>query len=389
MTAHDPDAFEPLILDALHVPASQLRMICRQLAPAHERHSKIAVLRTVLVQAGRHGTSFQLTDLDLTIRVQADDLTCQKPWRACVPFALLQRLAATFDGILRLTHVKAPAEDPYLMDRLTITADDGTSATINLICRPDDFPQLPETLDDPPAWHVLPMTQAQLRRYLDLAAHCISREETRYYLNGLWVCRKPGETTLRAVATDGHRMAVIDGGVAAPEGIGTIIPTVAVRTMRSLTDAKANEPAMLLLHKDAHRMRLVFGNLLIDCKTIDGKYPDYTRVIPQNPTRASVTLTAVSLRRLTPFMSDMTSAVCFRAGLATLRNPTLGEVSIAAPMTLAEGADPMEIGFNLRFIDAQARLTPTFRMDFISPSDPCRIHSEDPSALWILMPMRV
>jgi DNA polymerase III subunit beta len=141
---------------------------------------------------------------------------------------------------------------------------------------------------------------------------------------------------------------------------------------------------------------------VLETVLIDGAFPDYTRVIPRGPTRLTMTTSANAMRRLRPFATQRSNAICFENGKATLRDPdTLGEVSVPVTMTPAMDGVPEALvkhyengrteawGFNLRFLLDQAGVTPTFRLDVTSPNDPARIFGEDPDAMWILMPMRV
>jgi DNA polymerase III subunit beta len=377
---------------SMQVSATRLLSICRQLTPAYQRWVSIPVLETVRIIANPNGSTFQITDLDLTIRVQADDLTSNKPWDACVSFGLLRRIAATLDGVIRIAFAKTgPKDGPT--DQMMLSTEDGLSATINLLCTPLDFPVLPDALDDAEAWHGLTLTPAQLRRHLDLARHCVSTQETRYYLNGIYLCRKPDGQTLRSVATDGHHMAVIDGTVDMPEGVTAILPTFAVRALCQLIKPTANDPVVLMLHKTTPRLRLVHGALQIDCKMIDAKYPDYTRVLPKVETRAAITMTATALRRLTPFFTERSQAVTLQDGKATVRSVDLGgEIAVPVQWNDRSAGDTPPLGscgFNLRYLLDQGSVTPCFRMEVTSPGDPARIFGEDPDAMWIIMPMRV
>jgi DNA polymerase III subunit beta len=399
MTAHDPNAFDPLLLAALAVPADRLRAICRQLAPAFIRRSSIAVLETVLIEAGKTGTTFRLTDLDMQIAVTADDLTCPAPFRVCVPFGLLRRCAATFDGMIRISYTPATSggKQPAHPDRLTLATDDGSSATINLLCGADDFPDWVNPGD---GWTQTETTPAQLRRLFALSRPCISTEETRYHLNGVYLCQKPGGDTLRAVATDGHRMAVIDSQIHAALGDGAILPTRLIGAILTLVDQKANEPVTVMLA--GQRARILTGQVQIDARLIDGTFPDYTKVLPKAEPTLQITITAAALRRLTPFATEWRRAVKFHEGWASIDSPELGTVR-APVMMMGLGEAPADMttaspyghahretwGFNLRYLMSQAGLTPTFRMDVASPSDPARVHGEDPDAMWVIMPMRV
>jgi len=389
MTQHDPNAFDQALVPDLHVPATRLLAICRQLLPAYRCRHTIPVLGTVRIDASANGTTFRVTDLDIDITVTADDLDTADPFAACVPFALLHRIAGSLDGIIRISYRQSA--DKHGFGQLSLATDDGCSATVNLLCPAEDFPARAEIAES--EWQVIDTGPADLRRMIDLARPCISTMETRYYLNGINFQCRPGHTTLRSVATDGHRMAVIDGAIEAPEGLNIIMPTVCVDAIRALINPKANDPVALRIFKQT-RIRLTCGAIQIDCKLIDGTFPDYTRVIPEAETQVSVTLTAAALRRLAPFATQRFNAVVLSAGRASLKNPDMeGEISTPVTMTIADedgkGALATGWGFNLTYLAAQARLTPTFRMEMASPSDPARVFGEDPEAMWIVMPRRV
>lgn len=404
MTAHDQKAFDPLILDTLHVPASRLLTICRQLAPAWERRVTIPVLDTVLVDAGPTGTTFRVTNLDLQVTVTADDMTCAKPFRTCVPFGLLRRFASSFDGVIRLTYLpgRDVKEGVVQMPRLTLATDDGCSATINALIPAEDFPVwLADTSDRGNHWRPMICTPAELRRMIDLTRPCISAEETRYYLNGINLQPHPERGTLRSIATDGHRMAIVDGPIPALEALNVILPTGFCSTIAQLVNPKANDTVILSFHADLPRARVVCGPIQIDAKLIDFAFPDYTRVIPKTETRLSMTLSANTLRRLLPFATQRSNAVRFADGKATVSDLVAGEVSVPVAMIPAMEGVPENLqkayadgktetwGFNLAYLLTQSRLTPTFRVEVSSPSDPCRVFGEDPDAMWVIMPMRV
>lgn len=375
---------------ALTVSAARLRNLCKQLAPAWVRRSTIPILSCVRLQVTPSGTTLTTTDLDLTIRIFADDIASPEPFDTCVDFALLRNIAGSIDGPLSITY--APATDKARTARLTITTDDGTEVAINLTFPGEDFPILPDTLDDPLAWHTIDMTTDDLHRMINLSFPCVSTEETRYYLNGIHLCRKPDAANLRAVATDGYRLAVIDTPCAMPDGITAIVPTVAIRAITGIIGKRGNTTAHLMLHHEAPRMRLVNGQITIDCKLIVGEFPDYTRVIPKAEIRSIVNVTATALRQLMPMYDSMTYGAKFHDGKVTLVNLKLGSISAPAPM-LHLPQDPAEqvreISFNLSFLMTQGYLTPTMRMALTAPDDPARITGPDPDALWLLMPMRV
>lgn len=407
MTSHDPKAFDPLILDALHIPADRLRTICRQLTPAYRSRVTIPVLETALIEAGPGGTTFRQTDLDIQVTVRADDLTCAKPFKTCVSLGLLKRFANSFDGVIRLSYLPGRTVKDGVVDmpRITLATDDGCTATINSLFPAEDFPialgAAGSETDQANHWQTMICSAKELRRHIDLARHCVSTEETRYYLNGINVQPHPERGTLRSVATDGHRMAVVDGTIPAYAGLNAILPTVFVRAVADLIDSKANDQVYLSFHHAKPWVRISCGVVQIDCKLIDGSFPDYTRVLPKDPTRLTMALSETALRRLRPFATQRSNAVRFESGKATMQDlGREGEVSVPVTMTATEGV-PENLqkayengrtetwGFNLEYLLRQARVTPTFRLDVASPSDPAIIRGEDPDALWVVMPMRV
>lgn len=404
MTAHDPNAFDPLILDAPHIPVDRLRQITRQLAPAHKRRVTIPVLETCLIEAGPDGTTFTQTNLDLQVRVVAGDLTCAKPFRTCVSLGLLRRFASSFDGVIRLSYLPSGTVNKSVtaMPLITLATDDGCSATINSLFPAEDFPLWPANGDDQANhWRPMICQPAELRRMIDLARFCVSTEETRYYLNGICLQPHPERGTLRSIATDGRRMAVIDGPIPALDKLNVILPTGFLSAVQALVQPKANDTVTLAFHEARPLARVSCGAVQIDAKLIDGQFPDYTRVIPKDPARMTMTLSANALRRLHPFATQRSNAVRFADGRASMRDQgTDSEVSVPVTMTALDGGTPdmqkvYENGrteawdFNLSYLLQQARITPTFRADLSSPSDPAVIRGEEPDAMWVLMPMRV
>ena len=394
MTLLDPDDFTVAATTDLLLPTKRARDIFRQLIPAFSRRQTIPVLNTVLIDAGLDGTTFCVTNLDMQITVTADDLATATPFRACVPFGLLMNIAASANTALRVTHLAGDTKG--LMPRLCLATDDGFSATINLICAPDDFPAFPAQFADHADWRHAPMQPADLLRHLALCQHCISREETRYYLNGVYLHRKPYAETLRSVATDGHRLAVIDGSTPWPDVAGTIWPRNLINTLLSVLDARSNEPLHIAVMADQPRATITTGPVRIEAKLIEGTFPDYTRVIPTADTVLTATLNATGLRRLLPLASHRSTAVTLMAGRAAIVSPEMGEVSITVQMSGGDWVDQHTYndktvtekhGYNLQYLLDQARITPEFRLETNRAAAPAKIYSTDPDAMWVLMPM--
>src|SRR5262249_49595518 len=129
--------------------------------------------------------------------------------------------------------------------------------------------------------HKFSLPAADLKRLIEKTQFAISTEETRYYLNGIYLhtAGAGSNVMLRAVATDGHRLAQVE--LAAPAGAegmpGIIVPRKTVNEMQRLIEDVDGEIAVEL---SAAKIRFTLGNVVLTSKLIDGTFPDYGRVIP-------------------------------------------------------------------------------------------------------------
>merc|ERR1711969_304983 len=125
-----------------------------------------------------------------------------------------------------------------------------------------------------------------LRRLFDKSKFAISTEETRYYLNGVYmhVAQTEDGPSLRCVATDGHRLARIDAPLpdGAAEMPGVIVPRKTVAELRKLLD---DDEADIAVSVSETKVRFATSDITLTSKVIDGTFPDYTRVIPSGNTR--------------------------------------------------------------------------------------------------------
>ena len=237
-----------------------------------------------------------------------------------------------------------------------------------------------------------------MKRLIDRTQFAISTEETRYYLNGIYfhVVGDGGQARLRAVATDGHRLAKAE--VPAPEGSagmpGVIVPRKTVGEIQKLLEDP--ESAVALALSDS-KIRLTIGNLVLTSKLIDGTFPDYERVIPKANDKELKLQKADFERavdRVSTISSDRGRAVKLSLSedrmVLAVNNPDSGSASDELPVSY--GSEPLEIGFNSKYLlDIAGQLTTEealFRL--ADPGSPTLIQdSGDADALYVLMPMRV
>ena len=131
--------------------------------------------------------------------------------------------------------------------------------------------------------HSFTLGAAEMKRLIDRTQFAISTEETRYYLNGIYLhtAGNAKAPSLRAVATDGHRLAQID--LSLPKGAagmpGVIVPRKTVGEVQRLIE---DNEAEVKIELSVGKIRFTIGDVVLTSKLIDGTFPDYGRVIPQN-----------------------------------------------------------------------------------------------------------
>lgn len=238
----------------------------------------------------------------------------------------------------------------------------------------------------------------ELRNLIDRTRFAISTEETRYYLNGIYLHRAEteGAAVLRAVATDGHRLAMVD--VPPPEGVeslpGVIVPRKTVNEVRRLIDETAGDIECAVSET---KIRFAFGETVLTSKLIDGSFPDYQRVIPTgNDKTLEVKCKEFTeaIDRVSAISSEKSRAVKLSADdgvlVVSASSPEYGQATEEVEVRY-DGAR-LDIGFNSRYLlDITQQLGGEHaRLTLADASSPTILHDVgDASALYVLMPMRV
>ncbi len=258
----------------------------------------------------------------------------------------------------------------------------------------DDFPAITE--GDLP--HTFVLTCEECRTLIEKTRFAMSTEETRYYLNGVYLhaAENEGKQVLRAVATDGHRLSRVEVGLpAGASGMpGVIIPRKAIAELSKLLENNLTEVKISLSDM---KIRFVCGNVVLVSKLIDGSFPDYTRVIPQGNDKI-LELGAVSFAKAVDRVSVIASDKARGVKLAiAAKEVTLttssneqnsGEEKIEASFT----DDAMSVGFNARYLlDVLGQIeSDRVRLTLADGNAPAVVTDpSDTSALYVVMPMRV
>lgn len=349
-----------------------------------ERRNTIPILSNILMSAEGDRLSLTATDLD----IEATDAAEAKVKRAGQATAPAQTL---FDVVRKLPEGAEVALD-LQEGRLSIVAGRTKFALPTLPA--SDFQTMAR--EDAPV--KFDIEAAELRRLIDKTRFAISTEETRYYLNGIYLHHAKGSDgpALRAVATDGHRLALAE--TKAPKGSaalkGVIVPRKTVAEARRLLE---DAPEIVTIEASDSKIVFRIGDAVLTSKLIDGSFPDYQRVIPKENTRI-----------LTVANSDFKDAVDRVATVSAERSRSVKLTLSPGKLVLAVNhsetgqgseeleadydAEPMEIGFNAKYLldVAQQIESDETRIEFNDAASPARVlDAKDPGAQYVLMPLRV
>lgn len=353
-----------------------------------ERRNTIPILANVLLRARDGGLELTATDMEIAV-VERFPATVARSGAATVP-------AATLYEIVRKLPEGAQIELDHPGGDAPLSLRAGRFAT-SMNCLPtEDFPVMAEGQLP----HRFTVPAAAVRALIDRTRFAISTEETRYYLNGIYLHEASSEGTqvLRAVATDGHRLARVDEPL--PEGAekipGVIIPRKTVLEVRKLAD-ETTEPVTIALSDTKIAFELDAGRIKLVSKLIDGTFPDYGRVIPlHNDKQLDVECKpfAAAVDRVSAISSDRTRAVKLKVadGVLVLAATSHDHGSATEEIEVQYAGEGMEIGFNSRYLldIAQQIRGESVRLLMADSGAPTIIQElGDASALYVLMPMRV
>ena len=351
-----------------------------------ERRTTIPILANVLIEAEAETVRLRTTDLDIEVLDKVSAVVAKPGAITVAAHTLYEIVRKLPDGsLVQLT-------DDVSSGRVEILAG---SSRFHLSTLPKgDFPVMAST-EYASEFSIKAKT---LKRLFDKSKFAMSTEETRYYLNGVYFHSiKLNETNLlRAVATDGHRLAQVD--VNLPEEIhsfpGVIIPRKTVSELRIILEDGQSDIKVAISDT---KIRFSNDFMTLTSKVIDGSFPDYTRVIP-NDNFKKLEINAVEFSQAVDRVSTVSSERA-RAVKLSLSDDKL-VLSVNAPengtgedeMFVSYKDEPLEIGFNAKYLQELASQVDQGTAVFLfnSSGDPAIMRqADDEMALYVVMPMRV
>ncbi len=323
-----------------------------------ERRNTIPILSNVLLRADGASLEMKATDLDLEIN-ESTPAMVERGGATTVPAHLLYDIVRKLpDGGEVSLSVNA--------DNTSMSVTSGRS-NFRLQCLPQsDFPELTSGTFT----HTFSIPAAQLKGLIDKTQFAISNEETRYYLNGIYLhaIDVGGTMKIRSVATDGHRLARAEyDAPAGSEGMpGIIVPRKTVSEIQKLIE---DPEASLKVELSDAKIRLTIGSVVLTSKLIDGTFPDYQRVIPTGNDK-KLTIDRQSFAQAVDRVSTISSergravklAVSEGGVVLTVNNPDSG--SATEEVAANYDSEQVDIGFNAKYLlDITSQLSGT-RRDF-------------------------
>ncbi len=352
---------------------------------AVEKRNTIPILSNVLMKAEDGVLSLSTTDMDMEIN---ESVAAQ----VSAPGATTAPATTLLDIVKKLPEdTEIEIELDAAGNQMTVKAG---RSNFKLSCLPvADFPELSQG-EMPTAFS---MPSNDLRALIDRTKFAMSTEETRYYLNGIYIhaAENEGVKVLRAVATDGHRLARFE--MPLPEGAenmpGVILPRKTVAEIRKLIE-EAGDAIKIDLSES--KIRFSFDHIVLASKLIDGTFPDYQRVIPQGNDKiveVNPKLFSSAIDRVSTISDGKSRAIkiTFEGKTMTL-SASSPEAGSATEDLEINGNDNIEIGFNARYLmDITSQIEGDgCRLTLADSASPTIIEdTSDSSSLYVLMPLRV
>ncbi len=370
----------------LVIERSELLRALGHVTSVVERRTTIPILSNVLLRASGSALQLKATDLEREV-VEAAPAEVAQPGAITVPAHMLHDIVRKLPEGSEVELVRDAERE-----RLTITAGPSRFAVQTIAA--DDFPDLAAG----EMTHTFEVAASDLKQLIEKTRFAISTEETRYYLNGIYVhpAQRGAATVLRGVATDGHRLAQFDLDL--PKGAagmpGVIVPRKTVHELfRLLEDTQSG----VTVGVSGTKVRFEIGTITLTSKLIDGSFPDYQRVIPTGNDKAMKVSNAMfkaAVDRVSTIASEKGRAVKLNIEpeklVLSVTNTDGG--SATEELGIDYGHGKLEIGFNARYLlDISSQLESDTMLFMLADSGaPTMVRDgDDDRALYVLMPMRV
>jgi DNA polymerase-3 subunit beta len=345
-----------------------------------ERRQTLPILANTLLSVAADSLTMQATDLEVGVAIsiplnEARAGECTLPARKC-----LEIVRALPEGAV----VELTAES----DRAVLRSGRSRFSLTTLPVQ--DFPRSEQSGDGT----VVALAQKDLRSLMERTYFCMAQQDVRYYLNGLLMDVSLGR--LRVVATDGHRLAMCDLSVdlTLDEPLQLIVPRKAVLELLRVLE---NTEARVEIRAGTHQITFSLPHLIFTSKLVDGRFPDYERVVPLGNDKiltAKCSALRNALLRVAILSSDQSRTVRLqlKPGRLTVSAHNLEREEAEEEIEVCYEAGEMEIGFNANYLlDVLGSIgTEEVRLTLLDSASSCLVQTPgDDASRYVVMPMRI
>ena len=344
-----------------------------------ERRQTMPVLANVLVTGRDDQLSLTATDLEVELVARAK-VNLQQAGEITLPGRKLLE-------IIRALPEKASITIAIEGERATVRS--GKSRFTLTTLPASDFP----TIEDIRAQQTLSVEQTTLRRLLDKTHFSMAQQDVRYYLNGMLL--EIAGNVLRTVATDGHRLAYCETELSPPASAGSqvIVPRKGVLELQRLLGGEG--PMELAI--GTNHIRAQIGEIRFTSKLIDGRFPEYNRVIPADPPKqikADREILRAALQRAAILSNEKYRGIRLglKQSLLLLQSHNPEQEEAEEELEVDYNGDEVEIGFNVNYLlDALAAVDGNeVQIGLTDANNSCLLSAPDvPTAKYVVMPMRL
>jgi DNA polymerase III subunit beta len=344
-----------------------------------ERRQTMPILANLLLVGRGDQLSITATDLEVEL-VAKTAVTLSQPGEVTVPGRKLL-------DIVRALPEKAQVTVSIEGERATVRS--GKSRFTLTTLPASEFP----TVEDIRAQQTLSIAQASLKRLLDKTHFSMAQQDVRYYLNGMLL--ETDGKVLRTVATDGHRLAFCEASLEADASASqqVIVPRKGVLELQRLLGGEG----VVQLAIGTNHVRAEIGDIRFTSKLIDGRFPEYGRVIPTSPSKrvsADRDVLRAALQRAAILSNEKYRGIrlAVKSGLLTLQSHNPEQEEAEEELEVSYSGDELEIGFNVNYLlDALAAIEAgSVDLGLTDANNSCLVSSSStPQAKYVVMPMRL
>jgi len=344
-----------------------------------ERRQTMPILANVLVVGSEDHLSITATDLEVELVARAR-VNLQENGEITLP-------ARKLLDIVRALPDKAQITIAIEGERATVRS--GKSRFTLTTLPASDFP----TIEDIRAQQSLKISQAALKRLLDKTHFSMAQQDVRYYLNGMLL--EADGNMLRTVATDGHRLAFCEATLDSDTGglQQVIVPRKGVLELQRLMGG--DEAVELGI--GTNHVRAQIGDIRFTSKLIDGRFPEYSRVIPPSPSKrigADRDILRAALQRTAILSNEKYRGIrlALKPGVLTLQAHNPEQEEAEEELEVAYEGEELEVGFNVSYLlDALGAIDGgEIEIGLTDANNSCLLSAAStPNAKYVVMPMRL